>query len=97
MTPQEIADAMRDAALRIAHKAENERQAAARDRLTDDETERADCCEDMALSGLALRGKRPELRSFHQIRRLHPSGKVTVSPIRFCPFCGVRYQPEAGA
>jgi hypothetical protein len=51
----------------------------------------------MALSGLALRGKRPELRSFHQIRRLHPSGKVTVSPVRFCPFCGVRYQPEAGA
>ena len=94
MTPEEIARAMQDAARRIAQKAENERQAAARDKLTDDETERADCCEHMALSGLALRGKRPELRSFH---RLHPSGKVTVSPIRFCPFCGVRYQPEAGA
>ena len=97
MTPEEIASAMHDAARRIAHKAENERQADARDKLSDAETERADCCEEMALSGLALRGKRSELRSFHQIRRLHPSGKVTVSHIRFCPFCGVRYQPEAGA
>ncbi len=97
MTPEQIASAMHDAARRIAHKAENERQADARDKLSDDETERADCCEEMALSGLALRGKRPELRSYHQIRRLHPTGKVTVSLIRFCPFCGVRYQPEAGA
>jgi hypothetical protein len=97
VTPEQIASEMHDAARRIAYKAETERQEAARDKLFDDETERADCCEDMALSGLALRGKRPELRSFHQIRRLHPSGKVTVSPIRFCPFCGVRYQPEAGA
>jgi hypothetical protein len=97
VTPEQIASAMHDAARRIAQKAENERQAAARDRLTDDETERADCCEEMALSGLALRGKRPELRWCHQIRRLLPTGKVTVSPIRFCPFCGVRYHPEAGA
>jgi hypothetical protein len=97
MTPEEIASAMYDAARRIAHRAENERQADARNRLSDEETERADCCEEMALSGLALRGKRPELRSFHQIRRLLPSGKVTVSIIRFCPFCGVRYQPEVGA
>lgn len=97
MTPEEIASAMHDAARRIAHKAENERQADARNRLSDDETERADCCEEMALSGLALRGKRPELRSYHQIRRLHPTGKVTVAPIRFCPFCGVRYRLEASA
>jgi hypothetical protein len=97
VTPEQIASEMHDAARRIAYKAETERQEAARDKLSDDETERADCCEEMALSGLALRGKRPELRSFHQVRRLHPTGKVTVSLIRFCPFCGVRYQPEAGA
>jgi hypothetical protein len=97
VTPDHLARIVHDVALEAAHRAERERQEAARDKLLDPETERADCCDDMALSGLALRGKLPGLRSFHQIRRLHPSGKVTVSPIRFCPFCGVRYQPEAGA
>lgn len=96
MTPDTFARHIHDAAIKIAHRAERERQEAARDKLLDPEVERADCCDDMALSGLALRGKLPGLRSSHQIRRLHPSGKVTVSPIRFCPFCGVRYQPEAG-
>ena len=37
MTPEEIASAMHDAARRIAHKAETERQADARDKLTDAE------------------------------------------------------------
>lgn len=97
MTPEEIARLAFEAVRKIAYRAERERQEAAKDRLFDEETERAGCCEEMQLSGLALRGKRPELQAYHQIRRLHPNGKVTVSPIRFCPFCGIRYQPEAGA
>ena len=45
VTPEELARQMHEAARKIAWRAENARQDDARDRLTDDETERADCCE----------------------------------------------------
>ena len=94
-TPEEIARQMHEAARKIAWRAENARQADAKDRLIDDETEPAECCEDQALTGLMLRGKSPELKSWYQIRRLHPNGRVTVCTVRFCPFCGRRFRPEA--
>lgn len=97
VTPEELARQMHEAARKIAYRAENARQADAKDRLIDDEVQRADCCEETQLSGLVLVGRKPELRSFAQIRRLHPNGKVTVSPIRFCPFCGHRFGAGASA
>ena len=96
MTPDHLARIVHDAALEAAHRAERERQEAARDKLLDPEVERAICCDEQAWSGMILRGRHPALNHWHQIRRLHPDGNVTVSAINFCPFCGRRFRAEAG-
>ena len=93
MTPEEIASAMHDAARLIAHKAENERQDAARDKLSDVETEVADCCEANLTACLVLRGRGQW--GVGQIRRLHPDGRVTVMITRVCPICETRYDEAA--
>ena len=94
MTPEEVASEMHDAARRIAHKAENERQDAARDKLSDVETEVADCCEANLMARLVLRGRGQW--GVGQIRRLHPDGRVTIAIVRVCPLCETRYD-ETGA
>lgn len=97
MTPDHLARIVHDAALEAAHRAEHERQDAARDKLLDPEVEHAVCCDEQAWSGLVLRGKHPDLKHWHQIRRLHPDGNVTVSSVSFCPFCGRSFHIETAA
>ena len=94
MTPDAIARHVHDAALEVAHRAERERQEAARDKLSDVETEVADCCESNLMARLVLRGRGQW--GVGQIRRLHPDGRVTVAITRVCPICETRYA-EAGA
>lgn len=93
MTPDTFARHIHDAAIEVAHRAERERQEAARDKLLDPETEVADCCEGNMMARLVLRGRGQ--CGVGQIRRLHPDGRVTVAIVRVCPLCETRYA-EAG-
>ncbi len=53
------------------------------------------CCEDQEWCELVVRDlDDPE---FVYVGRLQPDGSVIKTVVSHCPFCGVRYQPEAGA
>lgn len=94
MTPDHLARIVHDAAIEAAHRAERERQEAARGKLLDPEVEVADCCDGNLMARLVLRGRGQW--GVGQIRRLHPDGRVTVAIVRVCPLCETRYD-ETGA
>jgi hypothetical protein len=52
------------------------------------------CCEEQEWCELVVRDLDTDL--IH-VARLQPDGSVVKTVVTHCPFCGVRYQPEAGA
>ena len=98
---EELARAVEAIVLEAARKAADEvriedgRWQRGAEIVLSENVEPADCCPNNLATGMVVRAVDRSLVRSETIRRIRPDRSVRIVPVEHCPFCGVRYHPEA--